>query len=290
MDEIKKIGVIGAGVMGQGIIQVFLQAGFEVFFYDSRKEQLDKAEELIHKRLKRKEEKGEISAGELDAILSKTKRATDLSAMREADFILEAVSEDYSVKAKVFRELDKICPPKTIFASNTSSIPIIKLGSATKRQDKFIGMHFMNPPTMVTLVEIIRGKKTSEETFNQVFELSKKIGREMIIESRDKPGFICNRILMTAINEAIWAVYENLGSVEDVNKSVLIGVGTSKPMAILEIADLIGLDICFNILKIMQKGLGRKYQPCPLLKRMVQAGKLGQKTSQGFFFYQTKIK
>lgn len=285
--EIRKIGVIGTGTMGQGIIQVFVQSGFEVVFYDAFPQAADKAEKAIVGRLIRWIEREEVTAGLLQRFVSKMSKADTLERMKEVDLIVEAVFEKFEVKADVLRQLDAICPPEVIFASNTSSISITKLASATKRPDKFMGMHFMNPPTMVTLIELIKGKNTSEETFNTVLELSKKIGRKPIVVSQDSPGFIANAILMPAINEAIWLVYRKIATVEDVNKTVLLCVASGKPMPILELADLVGLDVCLDILMVMYEELKEeKYKPCPLLEEMVKAGKLGRKSGEGFFKYQ----
>jgi len=286
--EIQTIGVVGTGVMGQGIIQVFVEAGFRVIFFDAIAAAADKAEKKIVGKLTRKEEKGEIDSGQLAEFLSRLEKTDEVEKLKEADLIVEAVYEKFEVKADIFRQLDAICPPETIFVSNTSSISISDLAAVTARPDRFMGMHFMNPPTFVTLIELIRGRYTSDETFQIISELSQGIGRKVIVQSKDHPAFIANRVLMTGINEAAWAVYEGIASAEDVNQTILMGVGTSKAMPILELADLIGLDICLDILKFMHEKLGAKYKPCPLFEEMTRAGKLGYKSGEGFFKYPKK--
>lgn len=283
---IETVGVVGAGVMGQGIIQVFVQAGFRVIFYDTNTNATQRAHQKIIERLTKNNLKGEISDEQLCELLSRLGSTTALANLAEADLIVEAVYEKFGVKAEIFRQLDKVCCPETIFVSNTSSISINDLAEVTDRPDRFMGMHFMNPPTHVTLIELIRGEQTSEETFQAILELSVISGRDIIVQSKDRPAFIANRILMTAINEAIQAVYLGIASAEDVNQTILLGVGTSKAMPILGLADLIGLDVCLDILQVMQNGLGEKYAPCPLLIEMVEAGRLGYKSGEGFFVYE----
>lgn len=287
MKEIKKIGVVGTGAMGQGIILVFVQAGFEVIFYDLVPEQADRAEAQIRQALSRRMEKGKINAEEFEAIVCRLRKASYLGEMRKVDFLIEAVIEDSGEKTMLFAELDLICPPEIIFATNTSSLPITKLANATRweRRKNFIGLHFMNPPMIVTLVEIIRGQETSDETLQTILALCQRIGRGVIIQSKDIPGFICNRILLAAINQAIWAVDEGVGSPEDINKSVLLTVATGRAMPVLELADFIGLDICLRVLNVLKEEFGAFYVPSPLLEEMVREGKLGQKTNQGFFKY-----
>ncbi len=286
--EIQTIGVVGTGVMGQGIIQVFIQSGFRVISFDKNMAAVEKAHETIFGRLKKKRDKEEISDEQFEEYLSHLYRAITIEGLIGADLIIEAVYEKFEVKAEIFRQLDKVCRPETIFATNTSSISISDLAEATTRPDRFMGMHFMNPPTLVTLIELIRGHYTSDETFQIISELSQRIGRKVIVQSKDHPAFIANRVLMTGINEAAWAVYEGIVSAEDVNQTILMGVGTSKAMPILELADLIGLDICLDILKFMHEKLGAKYKPCPLFEEMMGAGRLGYKSGEGFFKYQKK--
>ncbi len=284
--KIRTVGVVGAGVMGQGIIQVFIQAGFRVIFFDTNINAAQKAHRKIIERLTKKNRKGEIDDDQLTELLSRLSSTTTLNSLAEADLVVEAAYEKFEVKEDIFKQLDKICPSDVIFATNTSSVSISDLAETTSRPDRFIGMHFMNPPTVVTLIELIRGRQTSDETFQTILDLSQRIGRKVIVQSQDYPAFIANRILMTAINEAIWTVFLDIASVEDVNQTILLGVGTSKAMPILELADLIGLDICLDILQVMRAGLGEKYAPCPFLEEMVKACKLGYKSGEGFFKYQ----
>lgn len=284
--KIRTVGVVGAGVMGQGIIQVFVEAGFNVIFFDVNNEAVDRAEKIIHRRLAKKHKNGEITSEQLEASLSRLHKTYMIEDLKLVDLVVEAVYEEFEVKADIFKHLDKICLPDIIFASNTSSIPISKLAATTTRPDRFMGMHFMNPPTHVTLIELIRSVLTSDETFQTIYELSEKIGREPIIASKDYPAFVANGILMPAINAAINLVHKKVATVDAVNQAGLLGVGSAKPMRILELADLIGLDICLDILEVMRVNLGEKYAPCPLLEEMVKAGKLGYKSSEGFFKYQ----
>lgn len=267
-DEIKIIGVVGAGTMGRGIAQVVAESGFDVLLYDNNPDALRSTAERLAQRL------GEIK--------NRLKIAESLEDFKNADFVIEAVVENLAVKQNIFRSLDAICRQEVILASNTSSIPIAKIAEATSRRDRVMGMHFMNPPYAVTLMELIRSSFTSGETFNSVKNLSLRLRRSPVIESADSPGFIVNLVLMSAINEAAKAVQNGRGTAEDVNKSVIMGVGGSKGMPILELADLIGLDICVDILKTM------KCKPCNLLKTLVKEGSLGRKTGKGFFDYSKK--
>lgn len=268
IDEIKVIGVVGAGTMGRGIAQVAVESGFDVLLYDNNSNALQNSVERLAKRI--------------GALRDQLKIAESLEEFKNADFIIEAVVENLAVKQNIFQSLDFICRPDVILATNTSSIPIVEIASAICRKDKIIGMHFMNPPPLVTLVELIRGRFTSKETIDLVKNLSLKLGRSPIIESADKPGFIVNLILITAINEAAKAVQTGRGTAEDVNKSIIMGVGGSKGMPILELADLIGLDICVNVLNIM------RHKPCDLLKTLVKDGSFGRKSGKGFFDYPKK--
>ncbi|MDA8412081.1 MAG: 3-hydroxybutyryl-CoA dehydrogenase [Treponema sp.] len=279
----RKIGVLGAGQMGNGIAHVFSAAGHEVRLYDIAESQLAKAKDTIAKNLDRQAKKGAIDAGQISAILSRIGTTTRLEDMADIDFAVEAAVENEALKLELFRRLDGIAPPGAILATNTSSIPITKIASATRRPEKVIGMHFMNPVPVMTLVEVIRGHSTADETFAVTAELVARLGKEMAV-SQDYPGFIANRILMPMLNEAIFALYEGVASADDIDKAMKLG--TNQPMGPLALADFIGLDTVLAILRVLHDGFGDpKFRPCPLLVKMVNAGHLGRKTGRGFHKY-----
>ncbi len=280
---IRKIGVLGAGQMGNGIAHVFSVAGLEVRLYDIAESQLVKAKDTIAKNLDRQAKKGAVDPGSIPGIMARIATTTRLEDMADINFAVEAAVENEALKLELFRKLDAIAPARAILATNTSSIPITKIASATKRPDKVIGMHFMNPVPVMTLVEVIRGHATAEETFAVTAELVAKLGKEMAV-SQDYPGFIANRVLMPMLNEAIFALYEGVASAEDIDKAMKLG--TNQPMGPLVLADFIGLDTVLAILRVLHEGFGDpKFRPCPLLVKMVNAGHLGRKTGRGFYKY-----
>jgi len=280
---IKTIGVIGAGTMGNGIAQVFAQAGYEVRLCDTFPAALGKAKSTIEKSLGKFVEKGKLSAADRQAALGRLSTCGELKALADVDYVVEAIAENVDVKAGVFKALDAITRPDVILASNTSSISITVLGAATNRPDKVLGMHFMNPVPLMTLVELIRGQATSDESMKVATELCTKLGKTPV-EAADYPGFIANRILMPMINEAVYAVMEGVGTPEAID--TVMKLGMNHPMGPLTLADFIGLDVCLAILNVLHDGIGDpKYRPCPLLRRMVAAGHLGRKSGQGFYKY-----
>lgn len=280
---IKTIGVIGAGTMGNGIAQVAARAGYMVVLRDVKDEFLERGMTAIEKSLQRDVEKERLKEAEKQAIIKRIRPVTGLEFLGDADLAVEAVTEDVNVKTEVFRTLDEITKEGAILASNTSSISITKLGAATNRAERVIGMHFMNPVPVMKLVEIIRGIATSDETFQIVRELSEKLGKTPL-ECNDMPGFVSNRVLMPMINEAIFALYEGVATPESIDG--IMKLGMNHPMGPLTLADFIGLDVCLAILNVLHDGFGDpKYRPCPLLKRYVDAGWLGRKTGRGFYEY-----
>jgi 3-hydroxybutyryl-CoA dehydrogenase len=277
------LAVVGSGTMGNGIAQVFAQKGHSVILQDLDEATLERARKQMERSLSRLIEKETISAADKSSTLARIRPVTDVKALAAADFVIEAVVEDAEVKLELFRELDKICKPEAILASNTSSISITRLGAATSRPEKVIGMHFMNPVPVMPLVEVIRGQSTTDQTLRTVVQLARALGKTPV-EVNDYPGFVSNRVLMPMINEAIFAVYEGVASAEAIDQVMKLGM--NHPMGPLTLADFIGLDVCLAIMNVLQEGFGDpKYRPCPLLKRMVAAGWLGRKSGRGFFTY-----
>ena len=281
--DIKTIGIIGAGRMGSGIAQVMAVSGFEVILTDVKDEFIERGIDNIKKGLAKALEKGKITPEEKEKINSRIRTTSRLEDMAEADFIVEAVSEIEELKIDIFKRLDEICRKEVILSTNTSSLPISKIASVTKRQDKVIGMHFMNPAPVMELVEVVRGINTSDETFAIVKKLAEKIGK-ISVESKDSPGFIVNRVLMPMINEAVFALMEGVATAEDIDKAMTLGANL--PKGPLALADLIGLDTVLSIMEsIYKETKNPKHMPCPLLKRYVDEGHLGRKTGQGFYKY-----
>lgn len=283
LNVIEKIGVVGAGTMGNGIAQVAARSGHAVILRDVKGEFLERGMGAISKSLQRDVDKERLSAEEKQSIVSRIETTTEWQPLSDADLIVEAVTEDVNVKTEVFRHLDEVVKEDAILASNTSSISITKLGAATRRPEKVIGMHFMNPVPVMKLVEIIRGMATSQETYERVRQLSEKMGKTPL-ECNDMPGFVSNRVLMPMINEAVFALHEGVATRESIDG--IMRLGMNHPMGPLTLADFIGLDVCLAILNVLHEGLGDpKYRPCPLLKRYVDAGWLGKKSGRGFYEY-----
>jgi 3-hydroxybutyryl-CoA dehydrogenase len=281
--DIRTVGVVGAGTMGNGIAQVFAQAGFHVRLVDAAPAALDRARTTIERSLDKFVEKGRLSPGDRDAALARLTSAGELDALAAVDYVVEAIVEDVGAKRELFARLDRTTRPDVILSSNTSSISITLLGAATKRPDKVLGMHFMNPVPLMALVELIRGQATSSETMETASALCGRLGKTAV-EAADYPGFIANRVLMPMINEAVYALMEGVGTAEAID--TVMKLGMNHPMGPLALADLIGLDVCLAILNVLHEGLGDpKYRPCPLLRRTVAAGHLGRKTGRGFYQY-----
>jgi len=277
------IGVIGAGTMGNGIAQVAARAGYSVVMRDIKEEFLERGLATIEKSLQRDVDKQRLATEEKDLIRGRIKTTTTLETLQEASIIIEAVTENLGIKTEIFKALDQITPPEVVLASNTSSISITKLGAATMRADKVIGMHFMNPVPVMKLVEVIRGIATSDQTYERVRGLTEKLGKTAL-DCEDSPGFVSNRVLMPMINEAIFTLYEGVATRESIDG--IMKLGMNHPMGPLTLADFIGLDVCLAIMNVMHEGLGDpKYRPCPLLRRYVDAGWLGRKTGRGFYEY-----
>jgi 3-hydroxybutyryl-CoA dehydrogenase len=277
------IAVIGSGTMGSGIAQVFAQAGYAVLLHDVERAALDRARKGIERSLGKFVEKGTLGAADRDAALGRLATGTSLDAVAAADYVVEAIVESADAKRALFARLDALTRPDAILATNTSSISITLIGAATRRPDKVLGMHFMNPVPLMTLVELIRGQATSSETMQVASELCTRLGKTAV-EAADYPGFIANRILMPMINEAVFALMEGVGTAEAIDRVMKLGM--NHPMGPLTLADFIGLDVCLAILEVLHGGLGDpKYRPCPLLRRMVAAGHLGRKSGRGFYTY-----
>lgn len=285
--EIKVLGVVGAGTMGSGIAQAAAQVGgFSVIMNDIASEFVDKGFGVISKHLDRLVSKEKLTAVHKDEILGRIRKSTKIEDMKEADFMIEAAFENLDLKLAIFKRLDGVCRPGVILATNTSSISVTKIAASTKRPESVIGMHFFNPVPLMRLVEVIKGMSTSEETFETTCKLAEQFGKTPVGVS-DSPGFLVNRMLLPMINEAVYALYEGIGTVESIDNAMKLGA--NHPMGPLELADLIGLDVCLNIMQVLYSGFAdSKYRPCPLLKKYVDAGYLGKKTNRGFYDYREK--
>jgi 3-hydroxybutyryl-CoA dehydrogenase len=280
---VKKIGVIGAGQMGHGIALVSAQAGFDVIIQDIKDDFVQNGLSKIDKFLTKSIQKERITANDKKKIMAKIKGTTKLVDLKDVDIVIEAIFENVKVKKELFQRIDKICKKDCILTSNTSTIPITDLASVTSRPEKFIGMHFMNPVPVMKLVEVIRGLNTDDATAKIIFELSEKMGK-IPVEVNDSPGFVSNRVLIPMINEAVYCLYEGVGTPEAIDNVMKLGM--NHPMGPLALADLIGLDVCLHIMNVLYEGFNdSKYRPCPLLKKMVQAGYLGRKNGRGFYDY-----
>jgi 3-hydroxybutyryl-CoA dehydrogenase len=283
IDTIKTVAVLGSGTMGNGIAHVFARAGYKVLLRDVEQRYLDRALDTISKNLDREIKKGKLPEGEKGSVLARIVPVTDMSTISNADFLVEAVPEKLDIKRHALTEADRLLRDDVIIASNTSSIAMTALAAMTKRPDRFVGMHFMNPVPMMALVEVIRALQTSDATFNLTMELSKKLGKTPVAVN-DAPGFVSNRVLMPLINEAAYTVMEGVATPEAVD--TVMKLGMNHPMGPLELADFIGLDVCVDIMHVLHEGLGDpKYRACPLLKKYVAAGYLGRKSNRGFYTY-----
>ncbi len=287
LDQIQTVAVVGAGQMGAGIAQTFASVGFKVFLYDAAEPALKSAIAGIAKRLDRLVEKSEMTKDQRDAAAENVHPISGISELANVDLLVEAIVEDFAIKASFFKGVDTLCKPETIFASNTSSVSITKLAGATKRPDRFIGMHFMNPVPVMALVEIIRGLQTSDATYDLSKSLVEKLGKTPVTARKDYPGFIVNRILIPMLNEACFVLMEGIATPEEIDTAMKLG--TNQPMGPLELADFVGLDTCLAICRIFHNELGEdKYRPCPLLVKYVEAGWFGKKTGRGFYRYEPK--
>jgi len=284
IDDIRTVAVLGSGTMGSGIAHVFARCGYTVILRDIDKRFLDRALDSIGKNLDREIKKGKFAADQKPKILARIQPVTEMSAIARADFVIEAVPERLELKREVLAEAGRILRPEAILATNTSSISITTLAAATKRPDRFVGMHFMNPVPVMPLVEVIRSKQTSDAAFDLTMQLCKKLEKTPVAVN-DSPGFVSNRVLMPLINEAAYCVMEGVATAESVD--TVMKLGMNHPMGPLELADFIGLDVCLDIMEVLQKGFGgdAKYRPCPLLQEMVAAGRLGKKSGRGFYVY-----
>jgi 3-hydroxybutyryl-CoA dehydrogenase len=281
--EIKRVGVVGAGTMGNGIAHVFARSGYNVVLCDVEQRFLNHALDTIAKNLDREVAKNKITVDDRASALKRIETIVDRARLADCDFVIEAATEKFEIKTEIFRDLDRVLRPEIILASNTSSISITKLGAVTKRPEKVIGMHFFNPVPVMKLVEVIRGLATTQETFTAVRDLSLKLEKTPV-EVNDAPGFVSNRVLMPLLNEAMFAVMEGVATAEAVDE--VFKLGMAHPMGPLTLADFIGLDVCLDIMRVMHDGIGDpKYRPCPLLIKMVDAGWLGRKSGRGFYKY-----